>query len=97
AQEMGEPSRGERPGPAEGDERVIARVEAPLHADLADRVGLIPRRDLENPLRRPQRVEAEGPAETRQAALRGVAIERDLAAEQMRRDASQHEVRVGGR
>ena len=82
---------------AEGHERVVARVEPALDADLSDRVRLVPRGDFENSLGGPQRIETDRVSDPREPALGGVAIERDLTAEEPRRNAAEGQVRVGRR
>ena len=59
AQEIEEAAGEEGPGAAEGHQRVVPRIEAAPDAHLPDRVGLVPGRDLQDPLGRAQGIEAE--------------------------------------
>src|SRR5262249_56611169 len=97
AEELDEPTRLERPGATEGHERVVARIEAALDAHLLDGVGLIPRRDLEDALGRALERETELSGEGLDALPREIERQRQLAAEEVRRGASPHALRGGGR
>ena len=76
----------QRPGAAEGRQHEVAHVEAPLDADLAQGVGLVPGADLENACGATLEVEPEVVGEGLDAAPRRLHIEGDLAAEQVRGD-----------
>src|SRR5690606_16766357 len=97
AEDVEQPARQQRPGAAERDEGIVADVQAPLHRDLPDRVGLVPRRDLQHARGGPLRRQAELLGEGVDARGRGVHVEGDLAAEQVRRDAAEDGVGVGDR
>ena len=97
AQEIHEAPGQQRAGAAEGDQRVVARIEPALDGHLLDGVGLVPGRDLEDALGR-----ALGPR-PRRAASAAIpsrarsSVERDLAAQQVRRDATRAPAGVGHR
>ena len=90
-----QPAEQQRPGAAEGREREVTDVETTLHGDLAQRVGLVPRRDLEDAGGTGLRGQAELLGQRLHPGLRGVDIEGNLAAEQVRGDAAQVDVGVG--
>ena len=96
-QKIHEPPGEQGTGAAEGDERVVARVEPALDRHLLDGVGLVPGRDLENALGGPSGLEAETRRERGESFPRALAHERDLSAQQARRDAPQQQMRVGHR
>ena len=98
AEHVHQPAQQQRAGAAERGEGEVADVEAALDGDLAQRVGLVPGRDLEDAGR--ARPRASGPSFDGQrldALAGGVDVERDLTAEQVRRDPAEHDVRVGDR
>ena len=66
-----------------------------LTDDLAQRVGLVPGRDLEDAGGAALEVEAELLGEGGDARPGGLHVERDLAAEQVGRDPAEHDVGVG--
>ncbi len=94
-QEVDEPPGQQRTGAAEGHQRVVARVEPALHRHLLDGIGLVPGRNLEDSLGGARGIEAEGHAERGDPLLGERADERDLAAEQMRRDPAEQQVGIG--
>src|SRR4029079_5510514 len=80
---------------AEGRHGEVANVEAALHGDLAQCVGLVPRRDLENASGATLDPEPESSCEVLETGSRGSDVQGDLATEQVRRDAPEDQVRVG--
>ena len=98
AEHVHQPAQQQRAGAAERGEREVADVEPALDGDLAQRVGLVPGGDLEDAggaglgaRARASEASASTPGAGR------VDIERDLAAEQVRRDPAEHHVGVGDR
>src|SRR5690606_29319057 len=85
----------ERAGPAEGREHEVADVEAALDAHLAQGVGLVPGRDLEDAGRAALEVETEPLGESLDPAAGSLHVERDLPAEQVRGDPTEGDVSVG--
>src|SRR5262249_56529016 len=77
--------------------RVVARVEAALDAHLSDRIGLVPGRDFQDAFSDACGRQAQRRAEPGEPALGGARVERNLAAEQRRRDAAENEMGVGRR
>ena len=94
-EDVDEPAREQRPGPAEGGEHEVAHVEATLDRHLAQGVGLVPRGDLEDACGATLLVESQPLSERADAVAGRVHVERDLAAEQVRGDPAEHEVGVG--
>src|SRR5699024_1479867 len=86
-EDVDQPAGEQRPGPAEGGEHEVADVEPSLHRDLAQGVGLVPGRDLEDAGRAPDRVDLEGGRQGVDAGAGRLDVERDLTAEQVGRDA----------
>jgi hypothetical protein len=87
----------QRTGAAEGGEREVADVESALDGDLAQGVRLVPGRDLQDARGARLRREPELAGELADAGPRGLDVERDLAAEQVRRDPAEEDVSVGDR
>ena len=85
------------PEPPNVVEREVADVEATLHGDLPQRIRLIPRGDLEDAGRAGLRTQFELAGELRDAVERSVHIERDLATQQVRRDAPEHDASIRDR
>ena len=92
-----EAAQQERAGTAERREREVADVEAAPDGDLAQRVGLVPRGDLQDAGRAGLRAEPEPAGEPLDAGAGRPHVERDLPAEQVRRDPPEEQVRVGDR
>ncbi len=88
AEDVDQTAHQERPGAAEGRQREVAHVEAALDRDLPDRVGLVPRRDLQHADRRPVRLHVEAIGKCNDPRGCSGYVEWDLTAEQVRRDAS---------
>ncbi len=86
-----------RPGAAEGDEREVARVVAALDGDEPLRPGHVLVDDVEDALGRSMQVEAERVADLLHGRLRRLHVELDLAAEELRRQVPDDDVRVGDR
>src|SRR5699024_5968338 len=82
---------------AERDHREVTDVQAPLDRDLTQRIGLVPGGYFEDPRGTILYAEVELARQGRDPASRRVHIERDLAAQQMRRDTAEYQVRVGAR
>ena len=97
AEDVHQPAQQKRPGAAEGGQGEVADVEAALDGDLAQRVGLVPRRDLEYAGGAGLGGESELPREGLDPGASGIHVERDLAAQQVRRDPAEHDVGVGDR
>ena len=97
AEDVHQPAQQQRPGAAERGEGEVADVEPALDGDLAQGVGLVPRGDLEHADGRGLRAQPELGGQPVDARARGVDVERDLAAEQVRRDPAEHDVGVGDR
>ena len=85
------------PGAAERHHGEVAHVQAALDGDLAQGVGLVPRRDLEDADRALLEAQAQLAGELGDTVAGRVDVERDLAAEQVRRDPAEQHVRVGDR
>ena len=84
------------PGAAERGEREVADVEALGDGDLAQRVGLVPRGDLQDAGGGPLQREVELRAELRPSpSIARLDRQRDLAAQQVRGDPAEDDVRVG--
>ena len=84
-----------RSGPAEGDEREVARLDPLLDGQRPDRLRHLGVDDVAHAFGQLDRREAELVAETCERALRGVEVERHLAAREVGRvDAAEREVRV---
>ena len=80
----------------EGGQGEVAYVEAALDGDLAQRVGLVPRRDLQHAGRARLGREPELRRRAPRCRRRGcVDVEGDLAAQQVRRDPAEEDVCVG--
>lgn len=97
AEDVDEAAGEQRARAAEGGEHEVAHVESALDRHLPQRVGLVPRGDLEDAGRAALEVEAEALGQGRDPGARGLHVERDLAAEQVRGDAPERHVRVGDR
>ena len=88
--------RVERPGAAVGDEGEVARVVTALHRDEAQRAGHVLVHDREDPFRRLlDRGEADRVGDRLDGGPRRVGVEAHLAAEELRRQVAEHDVRVG--
>ena len=88
----------ERPGAAVGDEREVARVVAALDGDEAQRARHVLVHDREDSLRGLLgRREAHRVGDRLHRGARRLDVERHLAAEQLRRQVPEHDVRVGHR
>ena len=97
AEDVDEAAGEQRAGAAEGREHEVAHVETALDRDLAQGVGLVPRRDLEDAGGAALEVELEPLGEGVDAGSGGVDVEGDLAAEQVRGDPAEDDVGVGDR
>ena len=97
AQQVDQPAREQRAGTTEGHQREVSNVEATLDGDLAQRVGLVPRADLQDAARALLDVETEPAGQVGYSRPGGIGVQRDLTAEQVRRDAAQNQVCVGDR
>ena len=84
-----------RPRPAEGDEREVARVVAALDGDEPQRARHVLVDDVEDALGRAVQVEAERVADLLHGRLRRLDVELHLAAEELRRQVPDDDVRVG--
>ena len=86
-----------RAGAAEGDERVVARVDALLDGDRPHRVGHVRVDDREHPLgERGRRPSPSSPRPSASASLRRALVELHPAAEEVARvEPAEEEVRVG--
>ena len=94
-EDVDQPAQQQRAGAAERGQREVADVEPALDGDLAQRVGLVPGRDLEHAGGAGLGRQAELGGERLDARPRRGGVERDLAAEQVGRDPAEHDVRVG--
>ena len=94
AEDVDEAAGEQRARAAEGREHEVAHVEAALDRHLAQRVGLVPRGDLEDAGRAALDVEIEALGEFGDAGAGGLDVEGDLTAEQVRGDAAERHVRV---
>ena len=95
AEECGEGVAVQRPRAAEGHERVVTGIQAALDGHDAQRPGHLLVGDVDDGLRCLVRAQPDARAEPAQRPLGGVAVQRDLAAQQAGRQAAQHEVGVG--
>ena len=94
--QLGDGVRVERPGAAVGDEREVARVVAALDGDEAQRARHVLVHDREDSLRGLlDRREAHRVGDRLDRGARRLDVERHLAAEQLRRKVTEHDVRVG--
>ena len=94
-EDVHQPAGQQRAGAAERGEREVADVEALGDGHLAQRVGLVPRGDLEDAGGHPLQGEVELRAELGQAVDRRLDRQRDLAAQQVRGDPAEGDVGVG--
>lgn len=86
----------QRPGPAEGDQRVVARVMPALDADDADGLRHVGGDDRDDALRRRHQVEAEFIRQPADRMFRQALVDRHASAEQMRRvQGLEHDIGVG--
>ena len=92
-----QPAQQQRPRAAEGGHREVAHVQPALDGHLAQGVGLVPGRDLEDAGGGALEVEAEPLRQVAQPGAGRLDVERDLAAEQVRGDPAEHQVGVGHR
>ena len=93
-QEVDEPAGLEGPGATEGDQRVVARIEAALDAHLLDGVGLVPGRDLDDPVGGALRGKAELGGQGFDPLPGEVGRQWHLPAQKVRRDAPEDELGV---
>ena len=87
----------QRAGAAERDQGEVARVEALLHGDEAERAEHVLVDDVEDALRGLVDVQAEGAGDLPHRGRGGVGVQRHLPAEQARGEAAEHDVRIGHR
>src|SRR6478752_7404984 len=97
AEDVDEAAGEQRSRATERREHEVAHVETALDRHLAQRVGLVPRGDLEDAGRAALEVEAQAVRECGDAGAGRLDVEGDLAAEQVRGDASERHVGVGDR
>ena len=95
AQDVHQPAQQQRARTAERGQGEVADVEAALDGHLAQRVGLVPRRDLQDAGRARLGAEAQVGGERLDPRAGRVDVERDLPAEQVRRDPAEDHVGVG--
>src|SRR3712207_1530145 len=76
-EDVHQPAGQKRAGAAEGGEREVADVETPGDRDLAQRVGLVPRGDLEDAGGGALEVQAQRAAESPQPLARGLGRQRE--------------------
>ena len=96
AEQRGEVGAVQRAGAAEGHQREVARVVAALDRHQPERADHVVVHDVEDALRRRLQREPERPGHPLlDGPPRPIDVERDLAAEQVRRDAAEHQVGVG--
>ena len=94
--QLGDGVRVERAGAAVGDEREVARVVAALDGDEPQRARHVLVHDREDPLGRLlDRGEAHRVGDRLDRRARRLDVERHLAAEQLRREVTEHDVGVG--
>src|SRR5665647_3514667 len=84
-------------GAAERGQHEVPDVQATLDRDLAQRVGLVPGRDLQDPGGARIGAESEPAGDVLYAGASRGRIQRDLPAQQVRRNTAEHEVCVGDR
>ena len=95
---LGEEDRVHRAGPAERDEREVARLDPLLDGQRADRLRHLRVDDVAHALGQVRRRESELVAEVRERALRSIPVERHLPAREVGRvDAPEQQVRVRDR
>ena len=94
AEQRGERVGMERPGAAEGENAEVARIEAALHGDDAERAEHHLVGDVDDALGRFFRREAERLADARHGLPRRLGVEAHVAAEQYRRQVAEDEVGI---
>ena len=94
-EDVHQPAGQQRAGAAERGEREVADVEALGDGHLAQRVGLVPRGDLQDAGGRALQREVELRAELLEAVARRLDRQRDLPAQQVRRDPAERDVFAG--
>ncbi len=94
-EDVDEAAQQQRAGATERGHGEVPHVQPALDGDLAQRVGLVPGRDLQDPGGACLQVESERPCQLLQTGAGSGHVERDLTTQQVRRDPAEQDVRVG--
>ena len=93
--QLGERVGMQRPGPAEGDEREVARIEALLHGDQPERAEHVLVDDIDDAGGGPLEIETQSRGDRLHCGDGGIDIELHLAADQLARQVAEHDIGIG--